>query len=71
MNRQYNYKNNNFTSAENFVNKNSIQKSKTSAHGTLKQSYGADDNQSNTIIYPKQDRVCPKKGNSFFFLGVS
>jgi hypothetical protein len=71
MNRQYNYKNmKEFSISEDYVNKNSNQK-KTSNHNNFKDTYGVNDNQPSTVIYQKQDRVCPKKGNNFFFLGVS
>ena len=28
-------------------------------------------NETSLIIYEKESRVCPKKGNNFFYLGVS
>lgn len=68
MNRQ-NYKN--FSTTENFMNKNYANKNK-STHGSFANTYGVNNqNQPPVIIYQKQDRICPKKGNNFFYLGVS
>ncbi len=68
MNRQ-NYKN--FSTTENFVNKNYLPKNKSN-HGSFANTYGVNNqDQPPAIIYQKQERVCPKKGNNFFYLGVS
>ena len=60
--------NGNYSNTDNYVNKNFTPK-KSSSHATLGQMY--DFNKPPAIIYKKQDRICPKKGNNFFFLGVS
>jgi hypothetical protein len=71
MNRQ-NYKNlQNFSTSENFVNKNHLPKNKSN-HGSFIDVYGVNNQEQHpAIIYPKQERICPKKGNNFFYFGVS
>jgi hypothetical protein len=56
--------------------RNFNKKGKSDVYNTLSEYYGNMNNSENTvtptaIIYQKESRVCPKKGNKFYFKGVS
>ena len=57
-----------------YSNGNFNKKGQNGSYGTLSQQYKGGKNETgapSAIIYQRESRICPKKGNNFYFKGVS